>query len=123
MRRLSTGLLSGLTFTLAAGVAQAQAPSSSAPVVVPGAPVIIQGMGNTPITGTMVGSPVTGQVLPYSYYAAHPAPARVYVEYGGTDQFPFHGRAYGHPGDRWSWYSMGGGDRRYLARYYYPLLP
>ena len=62
------------------------------------------------------------RVLPYSYYAAFPNPARVYVGYGGADQFPFQGRAYGHPGDRWSWYYMGGGDSRYLAKYYYQLL-
>jgi hypothetical protein len=86
---------------------------------------------STAIAGTTVsagvpvimGSPLeTGQVLPYSYYVSAPNPARVYVPYGSSDQFPFYGRAYGNPGDRWSWYYMGGGDRRYLAKYYYPLL-
>jgi len=38
------------------------------------------------------------------------------------DQFPFHGRPYGSPNDRWSWYNMGGGSSRYLAKYYYPIL-
>ena len=61
-------------------------------------------------------------LLPYSYYAVAPAPARVYVPYGANDQFPFLGRAYGSPGDRWSWYTLGGGSSRYLARYYYPPL-
>ena len=61
-------------------------------------------------------------LLPYSYYAVAPAPARIYVPYGANDQFPFLGRAYGNPGDRWSWYTLGGGSSRYLARYYYPPL-
>ena len=51
-----------------------------------------------------------------------PETARIYVEYGASDQFPFQGRAYGNPSDRWSWYYMGGGDSRYLAKYYYPPL-
>jgi hypothetical protein len=63
-----------------------------------------------------------GQVLPYSYWVSAPNPARIYVEYGASDQFPFQGRAYGSPSDRWSWYYMGGGDSRYLAKYYYPPL-
>lgn len=60
--------------------------------------------------------------LPYSYSVVAPQPARIYVEYGAVDQFPFHGRPYGHPGDRWSWYTLSGGAERYLARYYYPPL-
>ncbi len=63
-----------------------------------------------------------GQVMPYSYWVSAPKPARMYVEYGVSDQFPFQGRAYGNPSDRWSWYYMGGGDSRYLAKYYYPPL-
>lgn len=63
-----------------------------------------------------------GQVLPYSYWVSAPQPARIYVKYGAADQFPFQGRAYGSPNDRWSWYYMGGGDSRYLAKYYYPPL-
>jgi hypothetical protein len=66
--------------------------------------------------------PAQGQVMPYSYWVSAPQPARVYVEYGANDQFSFHGRAYGNPSDRWSWYYMGGGDSRYLAKYYYPPL-
>jgi hypothetical protein len=66
---------------------------------------------------------VRGGVWPYSYYVLTPYPARGYIEYGSGDQFPFYGRAYGNPGDRWSWYYMGGGDSRYLAKYYYPILP
>jgi hypothetical protein len=71
------------------------------------------------------GSPIIqgqGTILPYSYWVSAPNPARIYVEYGTADQFPFYGRPYGNPGDRWSWYYMGGGSSRYLARYYYPLL-
>src|SRR5947209_9675037 len=75
------------------------------------------------VPGSYVGtgpSTLSQQVLlPYSYYAVAPAPARIYVPYGPNDQFPFLGRAYGNPGDRWSWYTLGGGSSRYLARYYY----
>jgi hypothetical protein len=47
---------------------------------------------------------------PYSYYAApYPFPARLYVGYG--NDFPFYGRPYGHPSDRWSWSSMGASYR------------
>ena len=66
--------------------------------------------------------PAQGQNLPYSYWVSAPQPAQIYVEYGAIDQFPFQGRAYGSPNDRWSWYYMGGRDSRYLARYYYPPL-
>ena len=71
---------------------------------------------------TASSTPPQQVLLPYSYYAVAPAPARVYVPYGANDQFPFLGRAYGNPGDRWSWYTLGGGSSRYLARYYYPPL-
>ncbi|WP_165228366.1 hypothetical protein [Aquisphaera insulae] len=75
------------------------------------APGVVQGYGQ-------------GGVYPYSYWVAPPGQAREYVPYSasGTEPFPFYGRAYGSPGDRWSWYYMGGGDNRYLARYYYQLL-
>jgi hypothetical protein len=66
--------------------------------------------------------PAEQQVLPYSYWVLAPNPSRVYVEYGEIDQFPYHGRAYGNPSDRWSWYYLGGGASRYLAKYYYPIL-
>ena len=66
--------------------------------------------------------PVQSDVLPYSYWVSAPSPSRVYVEYGSVDQFPFYGRPYGSPNDRWSWYNMGGGNSRYLAKYYYPPL-
>src|SRR5690349_14292159 len=46
---------------------------------------------------------------PYSYYAAFPYPAREYVPYGSNDLFPFYGRPYGHPYDRWSWQYMSTG--------------
>lgn len=64
-----------------------------------------------------------GRMAEYSYWVANPGPARTYVSYGPVDQFPFRGNPYGSPNDRWSWYNMGGGNNRYLTRYYYPLLP
>jgi hypothetical protein len=62
-------------------------------------------------------------VPPYSYYAAWPRPARIYVPSGPGAEFPFYGRAYGHPYDRWTWTYLGGGYDRNLARYYYPPVP
>ncbi len=76
----------------------------------------------SPVVSSLTTSPAQGQILPYSYWVSAPQPARMYVEYGAIDQFPFQGRAYGSPNDRWSWYYMGGGESRYLARYYYPPL-
>jgi len=73
-------------------------------------------------SGLAAGTYVRGPVMPYSYWVSAPQPARIYVEYGASDQFSFHGRAYGNPSDRWSWYYMGGGDSRYLAKYFYPPL-
>jgi hypothetical protein len=91
-----------------------------------GQPVISRGvLTATPMTyaaSIVTTLPAQGQVMPYSYWVSAPNPARIYVEYGAIDQFPFHGRAYGSANDRWSWYYMGGGDSRYLAKYYYPLL-
>jgi len=80
---------------------------------------VLTAIPTTPVVTTF---PTQGQVMPYSYWVSAPKPARLYVEYGASDQFPFQGRAYGNPGDRWSWYYMGGGDSRYLAKYYYPPL-
>jgi len=79
-------------------------------------------MSTTPLAPVVTTFVTQGQVMPYSYWVSAPKPARVYVEYGASDQFPFQGRAYGNPSDRWSWYYMGGGDSRYLAKYYYPPL-
>ncbi len=76
----------------------------------------------TPVAPGVTTFPTQRQVMPYSYWVSAPKPARIYVEYGARDQFPFQGRAYGNPSDRWSWYYMGGGDSRYLAKYYYPPL-
>jgi hypothetical protein len=80
-------------------------------------------VGATSVTPVSSVFPAQGQVLPYSYWVTAPAPARIYVTYGGIDQFPFQGRPYGRPNDRWSWYYMGGGNERYLSKYYFPLLP
>jgi hypothetical protein len=89
---------------------------------VTGTPMVIQAGSVGVPEGTMTTLPSQGPVLPYSYWVSAPSPARVYVEYGVGDPFPFYGRPYGSPGDRWSWYNMGGGSSRYLARYYYPPL-
>jgi hypothetical protein len=75
-----------------------------------------------PTTSVVTTYPAQGQIMPYSYWVLAPQPSRIYVEYGTSDQFPFYGRAYGSPNDRWSWYNMGGGGSRYLAKYYYPPL-
>ncbi|MFO0911142.1 MAG: hypothetical protein U0794_22850 [Isosphaeraceae bacterium] len=59
----------------------------------------------------------SGVVSPYSYYAAiPPTQPRTYVGYG-NDIFPFYGRPYGSPNDRWSWNTLAAGNP--LARYYY----
>lgn len=56
----------------------------------------------------------------YSYYAAPGQPAREYV---GPSAFPFYGKPYGHPNDRWSWGYLSGGYQGALSRYYYPPVP
>ncbi len=136
---ISSGLLV-VSLALLGGRTEAQMTCDCAPGVHSSAPVLQGGTWTGPVTagGITVGQPIvtetsgfqpvvagtsgTGRILPYSYYVTAPAPARVYEGFGPTDQFPFYGRAYGNPGDRWSWYYMGGGDRRYLAKYYYQLL-
>jgi hypothetical protein len=94
-------------------------------VVAPAAPAqVVESRPWTP--ASVVGGPAdvsSAYVPPYSYYAAWPWPARGYVPYGPGDAFPFYGRPYGHPYDRWTWPYLGGGDSRYLARYYYPPVP
>jgi hypothetical protein len=58
--------------------------------------------------------------LPYSYYGVPSwQPARIYE---GPAVFPFYGRPYGHPYDRWTWPYISGGSDANLARYYYPPL-
>lgn len=139
MRWPLLALASVLVSSVLAGSGWAQAPCAcgtgdvhaSSPVIT-GGPVILGAsvappvvLGEGVVATSIVSGPAApagGQVLPYSYYVTSPSPARIYVDYGPGDQFPFYGRAYGNPGDRWSWYYMGGGDRRYLAKYYYPLL-
>ena len=59
---------------------------------------------------------------PYSYYAAPNGMARGYYGYG-EDQFPYYGRAYGHPYDPWTWPYMTYGYQNSLNRYYAPPLP
>jgi hypothetical protein len=84
--------------------------------------VVTRALASTSVTAIGRQS-IRGGLWPYSYYVLTPYPARGYVEYGPVDQFPFYGRAYGKPADRWSWYYMGGGGSSYLAKYYYPILP
>jgi hypothetical protein len=144
MRRLQVLYVAVLVLLIVIGKAQAQersAPSlaagsySSGPTsrgFAPGQPFFASNsLGQSLASGEILAatpSPVIttyqaqGPVLPYSYWVSAPHPARIYVEYGATDQFPFYGRAYGSPNDRWSWYYMGGGNSRYLAKYYYPPL-
>ena len=118
MKTMHVGIVAALAFYIVTDETEAQQYSGaglaagtyvSGPILGGGAPVV------TPF-------PTQGQVMPYSYWVSAPKPARIYVEYGASDQFPFQGRAYGNPSDRWSWYYMGGGDSRYLAKYYYPPL-
>ncbi len=94
MARPATAVWSG-------GYGMVGGPSLADPIVLGGAPV-----GATP-------------VYPYSYFAAYPGPARVYVGYGESDIFPYGGQPYGHPYDKWSW-SYLAGYPDVLARYYYP---
>jgi hypothetical protein len=62
----------------------------------------------------------TSSIVPYSYYAAIPFPARGYVG-AGDDEFPYFGRPYGSPSDPWTWpYLSESYDYGVLARYYYP---
>lgn len=79
--------------------------------------------GGVPVGGSeVVAAPVSyssSYVPPYSYYAAYPLPARSYVGYGSND-FPFYGRPYGSPSDRWTWAAMSSAPYGTLARYYYP---
>lgn len=138
MRAMIAGLSLALAFLGGAlrVDAQDESPSATAGVPFHGGGSVTTPMTAAGVRGGLVGLPhsaggmVAGgapgsmtppSILPYSYYAS-PGPARVYVGYGPLDPFPFHGRPYGSPGDRWSWYTMGGGAGRYLARYYFPPL-
>ncbi|APW61941.1 hypothetical protein [Paludisphaera borealis] len=102
--------------------------AASAPGIVVGPGVVLGSpiVGGTVVGGPIVGSPFaasrSGPIMPYSYYANFPEPARVYVGYGSNDGFPFRGQPYGHAGDRWSWSAMSTGNNS-LARYYYQILP
>jgi len=64
---------------------------------------------------------VPGQVKPYSYYVLPSGvPSREYS--GEPTVFPFYGKPYGHPYDRWTWTYMTGPNDSVLSRYYYPPL-
>ena len=73
--------------------------------------------------GSAGGYAADGQppIRPYSYYAAAPGQARGYYGYG-QDEFPYYGRAYGHPYDPWTWPYMTGYYQNSLYRYYEPVL-
>ena len=61
------------------------------------------------------------RLIPYSYFAAFPEPARQYVGFG--NDFPFYGRPYGHPYDRWTWQYLGNANVEALTSYDYPPVP
>lgn len=62
----------------------------------------------------------SGYVPPYSYFAAPPGqPARIYE---GPTGYPYYGKPYGHPYDRWTWPYKSGAPDANLERYYYPPL-
>ena len=98
---------------VAAGVVAGPAREAAAQVVVggggyAGAPVVV----GAPVLGSSIVAPYAdAYVPPYSYYAAFPLPARQYIGLGTGNDFPFHGQAYGHPYDAWTW--------PYLGRYPY----
>ncbi|MCA1685344.1 MAG: hypothetical protein LC745_05055 [Planctomycetia bacterium] len=85
----------------------------------PGGPVTLTpGYGYSPATVAPATTPAT--VAPYSYYVLpSTVPSRTYI---GPSEFPFYGRPYGHPYDRWTWPYISGGPNADLARYYYPPL-
>lgn len=86
-----------------------------------GAPAYSSGGVSAVGSGSM--SSFDGQVnpptRPYSYFAARDGMARGYYGYG-EDQFPYYGRAYGHPYDPWTWPYMTYGYQNSLNRYYEP---
>lgn len=75
--------------------------------------------GNAPFATGPVYTTSPYGLIPYSYYAAIPFPARGYVGYGYND-FPYYGRPYGSPSDPWSWAYMSTAPNAGLVRYYYP---
>jgi hypothetical protein len=75
--------------------------------------------GRAPVLDAPV-SYSSSYVPPYSYYAAYPFPARIYLPHGPNEFFPFYGRPYGSPSDPWSWAAMSTDRFGGLARYYYP---
>src|SRR4051812_148192 len=96
-----------LAFVLTASLGLASGRSASAQShYVSTGPVVLAPSANVPMAGSYAlpsyGSPpvLSGGIYlpPYSYYLApYPLPARLYS--GGTNDFPFYGRPYGHPYD------------------------
>ncbi len=76
-------------------------------------------VGSPTAAGVAATTPATTPYPSYSYYAAYPNQARGYVGYN-NDDFAFHGQAYGHPYDKWTWPYMTGSNATVLARYYDP---
>ena len=59
-------------------------------------------------------------VRPYSYYAAPARRCSRILWLRRRCQFPYYGRAYGHPYDPWTWPYMSSGYQNSLNRYYEP---
>jgi hypothetical protein len=118
MRATMAAALVGAVFLLG-GEGRAQGLTSARTYVGTGGPVrLTPGYSSQPWAVYNAPAPSTpSRTFYYSYYAAPGVAAREYV---GSVEFPFYGRPYGHPNDRWSWANLSGGDQGSLARYYYP---
>lgn len=79
------------------------------------------GYSSAPAAGTELINP-NPPARPYSYYVPTPGGPRGYYGYG-EDQFPYYGRAYGHPYDPWTWPYMTDSYANSLHHYYYPPVP
>ncbi len=108
------GLASEAEAQYVVGRGYAVSPSYARPAYGPSATSYSSGYAGSP---GVVGQP--SRAYQYSYYTRSPLPARTYVGYGASD-FPFHGVAYGHPYDPWTWPMMSGYYANGLARYYDP---
>ena len=108
-RTIAAVLLVGVCFATEANAGGFFRRGHSAPVVAYASP--------TP--GYVAGPTPAYRVYTYSYYTRSPLPARTYVGYGAND-FPFHGAAYGHAYDPYTFEAMSGSYYSSLARYYDP---
>jgi hypothetical protein len=118
-----------LLSTLVVTLALACVPSADAQGIVSGRPGVSTSYTSPTVYARSVTAPAynggatvtysSAYIPPYSYYAAFPFPARGYVGYGPSDQFPFYGNPYGYPYDRWTWANLSASPFGGLARYYY----